>query len=162
MIKNIYLIVFGLLFSATAAAGNDLMVKVQGVNSGEGAIRMALYDNAKKFRKEKKAITVQETKASTEEVTFKIRDLPAGDYAVYVFHDKDGDRNFDHMLGLFPTEGYGLSVNSDLNASESFENSRFTHVATGDSEVSVVMRYCGSNPDKTVTKTLSCWISLSP
>lgn len=156
---------FGLLLSLISAmsfAGGDLVVNLKGVNSDGGSIRLGLYDQAKYFAKEKRAITVQETVVGTDPVTVTIRDLPAGTYAIHAFHDADGDHNFDHMLGLFPSEGYGYSVNSDMDAEENFENSRFVHGADTDTEVTVYMRYCGNRSGKSVGKTFSCWMSLSP
>ena len=158
-------VLIGLLISLASAmtfAGNDLVVKVEGVNSDGGSIRLGLYDQAKTFKKEKRAVTVQETVASAKPVAFRIRDLPAGTYAIYVSHDADTGHSFYRMLGLYPSEGYGLSVNSDMNADESFANRQFVHAADTATEVTVYMRYCGNRPGKSVTKTFSCWMSLSP
>ena len=162
MKKRILISFFLAVFSTPLLAGGDLVVKVLGVNSSEGIIRLGLYDQERHFRKEKKAITVREALASTDPVVFTIRDLPDGEYGIYVFHDTDSDHKFDKMLGLFPSEGYGFSVNSDLKADENFDNSRFVHGGEGQHEVTVYMRYCGSRPDKSMAKTFSCWLSLSP
>ena len=42
------------LCSAAAFAGSDLVVKVEGINKAEGRVRVALYDQAKYFKKQKK------------------------------------------------------------------------------------------------------------
>ena len=150
------------LLSVGAFAGADLVVRVQGLNSAEGRVRVALYDQAKNFKKEKKAVTIQEAFASTNPVLVTIRDLPPGTYAVQVVHDKDGDGKFDHLIGLFPREGYGLSGNDDLAKDETFENSQFNHDGADVQEISVNMRYCGNQGEKPLGTTLNCWISLSP
>ena len=140
----------------------DLVVHVVGVEPAEGIVRLGVYGSEDAFEDEGDAVTVQEALATGTPVTVRIRDLPAGDYAIHGYHDVDGDRNFDHMLGLLPAEGYGYSVNNDLAAPENFANARFSHGADSDTEITVYMRYCGSRDEKTVGKTLSCWFSLSP
>ena len=159
--KQIGALLLGLgLASAPMAA--DLVVHVVGVEPAEGIVRLGVYGSEAAFADEDDAVTVQEALAATEPVTVRIRDLPVGDYAIHGYHDVDSNRNFDHMLGLFPAEGYGYSVNNDLTAPENFASARFSHGADSDTEVTVYMRYCGSRDEKTVGKTLSCWLSLSP
>ena len=158
--KSIVVALLSALYSVSAAAG-DIIVRVVGLNSTEGLVRLGLYDDADDFGDEDSAVTVQESLAA-DPLVFTIRDVPAGDYGIYAFHDADRDHNFDHLAGFFPREGYGFSVNDDMNAGENFENSRFSHSGDADTEVTVYMRYCGNRPDKSVAKTLSCWISLSP
>lgn len=163
MIRTTILALIITLASAMACADGDLVIKVLGVNSDQGRVRIALYDGEKHFKKEKRAITVREALAVTgEPVVFRILDLPPGTYAVHAFHDRNSDGELNHMVGLFPREGYGFSVNDDLAAEENFTNSQFVHAGDGDTEVAVQMRYCGNRPDKGLGKTLSCWIALSP
>ena len=73
-IGNRFLVLLATLFSSAAFAASDLVVKVEGINKAEGRVRVALYSQAKGFKKEKKAVTVQEAFATTEPVTVTIRD----------------------------------------------------------------------------------------
>lgn len=161
---NLKMLAFFFLGLSMAAVANsaDLNVTIAGVKSNEGKIRLALYQGAKAFGKEKKAVTIRETLAKEGEVKIIIRNLPPGQYAIQTYHDRNGNGNFDHMLGLLPSEGYGLSNNPAEG--EEFADAAFDVAGQESSSIAIQMRYCGKllDGDKKVTKILSCWVSLSP
>lgn len=101
------LIIAAAIFPAAAFAG-DLTVTVKGVKDASGAVLGAVYDEAA-FMQQPKAKGRGRVKAAAGTVTLTFRDLPAGRYAVSVFHDANGDGKLDrNNLGV-PTEGYGFS-----------------------------------------------------
>jgi uncharacterized protein (DUF2141 family) len=60
-------------------------------------------------------------------------DVPAGFFAVSVFHDKDGDRSLDTVAGI-PSEDYGFSADArDLFGPPSFEEASL-ELAAGESK----------------------------
>lgn len=98
-----------LLLPLVTMAQFDLTVTVENVKSNDGKVSAAVYDNAAgflKFDKVFKANAVPSQKGSTKVV---IKDLPAGTYAVAVFHDENGNDELDtNMLGI-PKEPLGFS-----------------------------------------------------
>ncbi|MEQ1668750.1 MAG: DUF2141 domain-containing protein, partial [Sulfuriferula sp.] len=44
-------------------------------------------------------------------MTATFNSLPAGNYAIIVYHDENDNGKLDLRLGMFPKEGYGLSNN---------------------------------------------------
>ncbi len=69
-------------------------------------------------------------------------DLPAGTYAVIVFHDENGDGKFNRNFVGFPLEGFGFSnnVNPTFKA-PSFDETAFQYDGNGIKQVSIGMIY---------------------
>ena len=66
--------------------------------------------------------------------------LPAGDYALLILHDENGNGRIDKMLGI-PREGVGFSRNPRLfMGPPSFDAVRFT-VSSGVTQQTVRMHY---------------------
>lgn len=96
----------GALHPATAAQALDLTVVVTGARSAKGQVRAAVYDKAEGWTK---TMLRGEAVAAGERVTLVFRQLPAGTYAVAVYHDENGNGRLDaNVIGL-PTEPYGFS-----------------------------------------------------
>lgn len=96
---------------STAAAGahaEALQVVIEGVTRAEGTMNVALYDSEAGFRKTMARAQRLPARAGAMTVTFD--DLPAGDYAVLVFQDLDGDETLDSNLFGLPTEPWGASL----------------------------------------------------
>lgn len=89
-------------------AANALEINVTGVKSAKGQIMLAIYDKEGDFSKTMKIGTAQP--AAEGEVSFSFPDLPAGNYAVMVYQDMNGNGKLDtNMLGL-PKEPWGGSL----------------------------------------------------
>lgn len=101
-----------LLFSAGAlAAGSALDITVEGVRDDQGTVRAAIYNKPDTFPKEAKAMARVSVLAKTGSVLLQFTDLPAGKYAVMLYHDENNDGQMDKRFGMIPMEGYGLSNN---------------------------------------------------
>jgi uncharacterized protein (DUF2141 family) len=87
----------------------NLTVNVENVESTDGKISVAVYDDAEgflKFDKVYKTEAVPAQKGSTEVI---IKDLPKGTYALAIFHDRNDNEELDtNMLGI-PKEPLGFS-----------------------------------------------------
>jgi len=101
--------VLGAGFSGPGLAA-DLIVQVDGVRNSEGLVRLALYDRAEDYPRKGKAIVTEDVPAESGSMTFIIPDLAAGSYAIALFHDEDGDNDFDQNFIGLPEEGYGFSM----------------------------------------------------
>ena len=68
--------------------------------------------------------------------------LPAGDYAVLVYHDENGNGLFDRDAVGIPTEGYGVSNNAlPALSPPTFAGARFHLAAAERKGLAVTLRY---------------------
>lgn len=98
-----------LMAMSTMAA--ELQVTVEGVDSATGKVMVALYDKADGFPGGPSfAATMAPAKQGVVSVSFK--EVPAGRYAVSVFHDLNGNQRLDRNMVGIPSEPYGFSRNA--------------------------------------------------
>jgi len=119
-----------------------LNVVADGMKSGDGLLAITVYaDKRRDFLAKGGSIWVGRVKAhqgTTRGCVF----LPEkGVYAIALYHDEDGDLNFDRTgLGL-PAEGYGFSNNpSTLAGLPSFRSVRL-NVPKTDLTTRITMKY---------------------
>jgi len=106
--------------SAAAAQGEGcvgdgpttIKVTVEKVRNSKGLITAVLYDdNPKTFLKSGARLDRIRVEASEGQTELCLNAPAAGRYAVALYHDENGNREFDtDFLGI-PTEGYGFSQN---------------------------------------------------
>lgn len=135
------LLLAGLLFGAAGASAQTLRVDLQGVAHAQGSLRLALYAAPETFRKADKAFRTREQAAATGTVSVVFEDLPPGRYALLAYHDENGDGQLNRRLGMFPTEGYGLSNNPEVMGPPTFEASAFEVTGEAPAHLAVDMRY---------------------
>jgi len=104
----------GLTFCLVAQENKSgtIKVKVEGVQSGQGQVRIALEKNAKDFDSgsfgtPKYLSRVEEAKGDTVSVTFPA--VPYGTYAIKAFQDLDGDGKLKTGFMGSPEEPWGFS-----------------------------------------------------
>lgn len=87
----------------------SLSVEVQGVKSSIGNINIAIYNRSQGFLKFEEVFKADRISAKEATTTFKIMDLPNGEYAVAIFHDENGNDKLDtNWLGI-PKESVAFS-----------------------------------------------------
>ncbi len=103
----------------------DLTVQVNGFSSNEGRAFVGIYRPTDEFPVMNKQYRgkVVEIENKTAKVSFE--DLPKGEYAVAVYHDKNKNGIMDKNLLGVPTEKYGFSN----NARETFSAPSFQSAA---------------------------------
>lgn len=94
------------LLLAGAAQALDLTVEVLQARSTRGNVSAGLYADAKSWLGE--PLQGQRTEAG-ERAVLVFRNLPAGRYALSVFHDENGNGKLDRNVVGMPTEAYGFS-----------------------------------------------------
>ncbi|WP_240794525.1 DUF2141 domain-containing protein [Azoarcus sp. DD4] len=132
-----------LLFTLGASpvfAAQPLEVSLAGVQHARGSVRVGLYADPKTFRKEAQAYAVEQVPAAAGTVTVRFTEVPPGRYAIMAYHDEDGNGELNRRLGMFPTEGYGLSNNPSVIGPPAFDDSAFD-VGEGAQSVGIEMRY---------------------
>lgn len=94
-----------------AAAAADLEVRIEGVRSAEGDVRVALHRRAEgvAFPDAGGMVDAAFDAAAPGALTFVFAGLAPGEYAVAAFHDADGDGELGTNLLGIPSEGFGFS-----------------------------------------------------
>ncbi|EKV26366.1 hypothetical protein C882_2801 [Caenispirillum salinarum AK4] len=138
------LILASALLAATAgqAAALELRVTVTGIAHANGQVRTALYDGPDGFRDEPDARVVATRAAAAAEsgaMTVVFDGLSAGEHAVIITHDENGNGRMDRFLGMIPTEGYGLSNDPAVTGPPAFADCAFP--VTADTSIVVPLNY---------------------
>ena len=95
---------------AQAGGQGSIILKVTGLDSENGQVRIAVFNASEKWLGDR-PIYSSTIKVNGPSVTWRIDEVPAGDYGVAVFHDENSNGKMDkNMLGI-PQEPYGFSNN---------------------------------------------------
>ena len=95
-----------LLALGSAARAFDLTVEVLNARSGQGTVDGALFGGTDNWLRQPLQGARQPAGAK---VVLVYRDLPAGRYALSVFHDENGNGKLDANVAGIPLERYGFS-----------------------------------------------------
>ena len=119
-----------------------LEVTMTGFKSEEGQARIALYLDGRSWPDGEESLfaaTVQPIRDGQAVARFE--DVPAGPFAVAVFHDKDVDGKLDSDLLGIPSEDYGFSADArDMFGPPSFEEARLELAAGESKQITVRVR----------------------
>jgi uncharacterized protein (DUF2141 family) len=118
------------LAAPATAWSSDLALKVENVRSPGGDLRIAVYGSEADYRKTPvRAIKVA---AAGDPVAIRISGLAPGDYAVALYHDRNGNEKLDSNLMGIPTEPYGFSgVARNLMGPATWQQAKFNLPAEG-------------------------------
>ncbi len=109
--KNLITLLFLMLAQIAYSQTFNLSITVKNIEKVKGNIIISVYNKPEKFLQKDEAFKTLSVKVGKTTETCVFKDLPKGEYAIALFHDKNSDgkcnRNF---LGI-PKEGYGFSKN---------------------------------------------------
>jgi uncharacterized protein (DUF2141 family) len=96
---------------ANAQLANKVGVVVNGLRNDSGVVRCGLYASPAGFRQPGQEFRGAVGKINGQQATCMFSNLPAGTYAVAVFHAEKGEAQI--KTGMFgkPEQGYGFSRN---------------------------------------------------
>ena len=100
-----------LLFVFSTVKGQEkttITATVVNVLSDEGKVGFALY-NKETFMK--KPIQAKDARIVDGKSTVVFKNIPAGEYAIICYHDKNGNDRMDFEANGMPLESYGASNN---------------------------------------------------
>lgn len=98
-----------LLTSGSGAAAAELSLRIHNVAVDGGNVMLEVVASKAAFRKEAPPVAAFILPASDTIVTVRTDALPAGDYAVRVMQDSNGNGTLDANLVGMPTEPWGFS-----------------------------------------------------
>jgi len=100
---------FLLLLPAFGFSQNTLSIQVNNVKSKNGKVNVAVYDSDESFLSFDHVLKTNSVAAKKGSVVLNIPDLPAGEYALAVFHDENDNGKLDtNWLGI-PREKVAFS-----------------------------------------------------
>ncbi len=124
MLKILQSTLITALFCSTLYAG-DIHVHIVGIDEDRGTIMVELFSTSQKesFPIPREAIE-KRVKANKHGVDVVYKDIPAGEYAISIIHDKNSNGTMDRYLIGIPKEPYGNSGEYTL-FKPNFEDSKF-------------------------------------
>jgi len=103
-------------FSITVAIGN--------LQSNNGKVMIALYNSEETYMKTRYKDAIAEIKDLKSSAVFA--GIPAGTYAISIFHDENDNNELDSNRMRIPTEPYGFSNNArGLMGPASYDDASF-------------------------------------
>lgn len=105
----IAMVVLALGTASNAVYAADLIVTVSNLRSNHGDVHIALYDRPDAFPDSDGMLVEHETPVLQHKARHVFRGLEPGTYAIAIYHDENGNDDFDtNFIGL-PLEGYAFS-----------------------------------------------------
>ncbi len=139
--KKMVLIWLGLsllgTFISHAANAAELDVSVTEIEKAEGTIVMALFDSETAWKGDGGPVRSAKVEVSGDAVSVRFEDLPAGRYAIRLFHDANSNGKMDTNSFGLPKEGYGFSGKGGMFGPPKFKKAAF-EVADGDANAVVI------------------------
>jgi uncharacterized protein (DUF2141 family) len=119
------------LGSATLASAQSqarLSVAVEGVRNDSGSVRCGLYSSADGFREPGREMRGAVAPIKNGHATCMFSGVPAGTYAVAVFHAEHNETQMETGFFGKPKQGYGFSNNpSSTFGPPGFNSAAFTY-----------------------------------
>ena len=113
----------------SASAKYPLDIEVIGLRNDAGQVGCSIFNDAQAFpRDDSKVLRHIWAPIHAGKALCEFTDLAPGQYAAVVFHDENGDHEFNMNAFGMPTEGYGFSNDAAaLFAPPDFKSAAFTY-----------------------------------
>lgn len=119
--RNLLLGCIALPLAQTGIAA-DLTVNIINISEPAGEIAWVLFDSEESYANDVNPVLSARSRVTADSQKFTLHDLPAGRYAIKLFHDANNNGDLDsNMLGI-PVEGYGFSNDAGRFGPPSFED----------------------------------------
>jgi len=110
--KKILLSIIVLVFvTPIFAQTGTIVVNVSGIKNNKGVVQIGLYNSEASFPTYNKNFKGVPLKANKAGVSYTFKNIPAGTYAVAVWHDENKDKKMNKNMFGAPKESYGFSKN---------------------------------------------------
>src|SRR6266481_814672 len=113
----------------SASPQNHLDIEVIGLRNDSGEVGCSIFNNAQAFpRDDSKVLRHVWAPIHAGKAVCEFTGLATGDYAAVVFHDENGDHEFNMNAFGMPMEGYGFSNDAAaLFAPPDFKSAAFNY-----------------------------------
>ncbi len=128
----------GALLASAGVSAATLQVKIDGVASAKGQLRVAVCDEASFL---KKCTLGAQVPARAGSVTVDVPAVPAGSWAVMVYHDENDNGKLDRDQMGIPTEGYGFSNGATAKYGPPQFKQAAVAVGAGTAQVQINLQY---------------------
>ena len=126
---------------AHAQSGDRLGVSVTGLRNDSGSVRCGLYSSPNGFREPGREFRGAVAPVRKGSATCTFANIPAGTYAVAVFHAEQNETRMETGMFGKPKQGYGFSRNpSSTFGPPSFSDAAFDYRG-GSSAMQVRLNY---------------------
>jgi uncharacterized protein (DUF2141 family) len=146
MMKNILLTIVALLLPMSSLADDTISgqgtldVKVTNIKNASGVIHLSLQDSAEGWLSTdpdvKTFLDVSKEISSTDDIIISVENLPAGSYAISLFHDLNDNLDLDTNFIGYPKEPFGFSAPMGLTGPPKFEDAK-VEVTVGKSSLEI-------------------------
>ena len=127
----------------------DLTVEITGVTILKGEIYVSIYSKESTFMNTDQAFGKVKVPANQAAVNVKLKDVPAGDYAVAVFQDLNANAVLDVSEMKIPKEPFGFSNNTKgLKGPATFQQAKIHLQGDTAIKVELVNNLATPNKDK--------------
>jgi len=127
----------------------DLTVEISGVTILKGEILVSVYNKESSFMKTDQAYGKVKVPANQELVRVKLKSVPAGEYAIAVFQDLNGNELLDVSEMKVPKEPFGFSNNPKGNKGPAtYVQARFRMDGELTLRIELVNNFVTPNKDK--------------
>ena len=119
--------------SSIAEQSGSFTLNIEGLTSDNGLVKVLLYNNELGFPTEEQyAFINYNLDLGKDCSSATIQTLPFGSYAIYVYHDENGNEKFDKNWAGNPKEAYGYSnMQKESIVNPAFSQSLFTFSQDG-------------------------------
>lgn len=127
---------------AELALTGDLSVAIEGLPNRQGAVCLKIYSGRQGFPNEDINVAAQTcVPIDAIPMTVTFDDLAFGNYAIALYHDSNGDGQFNRGVFGIPTEGFGFSNNPVVRIGPAkFEEAMFLW-AGASTAITIQMQY---------------------
>ena len=143
MSKWVWIMCWSLGIGASAIApvhAATLHVTVEGIRNDAQPVRVLLFNSSDSFPDEELSFKSHVTRAVKGTAVVEFTDLDPSLYAIMAYHDENEDNRLNRVLGMWPAEGYGLSLNPLMMGPPTFQETSFELPARGLS-VTIFLQY---------------------
>lgn len=105
------LALFGLICFSIQAQSPELSLTITNIESVEGSIKIGVFNTSDNYLKEGAAFKNYSIDVTENTETIIIKDLPKGEYAISMYHDKNSDDKCNKNFIGIPKEAFGFSNN---------------------------------------------------
>lgn len=111
-------------FSLFSQNAQTITVTISNVSSNEGTVKFGLH-NKETFMK-MNPLQVAESTIENGKCKIVFKNVPAGEYAITCFHDKNNNGKMDFQSNGMPLEAYGASNNVMNFGPPQYNDAKFT------------------------------------